>query len=69
MANIKKLVPASKGMLKKFGLVQTTNGLMFNTAKATDKKKYQSKETVPARKPKPKLAERQTKEDEAKGLY
>lgn len=67
MGKLKKLVPVSKSMYKKLGLIQTTNGLMYDKSKITDKKKYQSKEVVSPRKPK--LAERLDKQDEAKGLY
>jgi hypothetical protein len=69
MANIRKLVPLSKSKAQKMGIVQVGGKLMFDSSRLTEKKKYQSKEVVPARKPKPKLAERQVKEDESKGLY
>lgn len=64
-----KLVPLSKTMAKKLGVVQTKNGLMYDTSKVVDKKKYQSKDKVSPREPKLKPQERLNKQDEAKGLY
>ena len=71
---MKKLVPASKSQLRKLGLVQTTNGLMFDKSKLTDKKKYQPKEKAPEnpvikKKPEVRAKEKADKTDETKGLY
>ena len=66
---LKKLVPLSKSMAKRLGVVETKTGLMFDTSKLTVKKKYQSKVTVSERPDKPKPKEKADKADEAKGLY
>lgn len=69
-----KLVPVSKKIATKLGLVKTKQGLMIKSSRLIDKKRYQSKveepsNPVPKTKAEVKLKQKLDKQDEAKGLY
>ena len=69
-----KLVPLSKSIQKRLGIVETKEGLMYDKSKLSDKKKYQPKSNPPENpvvrvKPEVKAKIKADKVDEFKGLY
>lgn len=69
-----KLVPVSKAIANRLGIVSTKQGLMIKSSKLIDKKRYQSKTKEPENqvvKTKSEIVAKKKldKIDESKGLY
>ena len=69
-----KLVPLSKSIKNRLGIVDTKQGMMYRQGKLVDKKRYQSADKPPENKvvrqrPEVKTKVKADKLDESKGLY